>query len=71
MGLGVLFVFGWCLDGRRMLSNEEARNSVISSNHWAWNRGVRLMVHFLGHKRKWSKVDAHKTTFELKRWNEM
>ena len=42
--------FCLCLVGRRMLSSREAMHSMITSNHWAWSYGVRLLVRFLGHK---------------------
>ena len=37
----VFFVFGWCLDGRRMLSSREAMHSVISFKPLGMESGSR------------------------------
>ena len=45
--LGFCFDFEWMEDSL----NRVAMHSVRSSNHWAWSRGLGLLLRFLSHKR--------------------
>ena len=43
----------FCLNFGGMINvfKQGGMHNVRGSNHWAWSHEVRLLVHFLGHKR--------------------